>query len=118
MILPFLPKVLTRRGGSRAAMAAALALAAILALASEGGTLAASKLSVVEQFDCSCKGGSGTCTFTSSTTKISCYKGVGDSCTAECTLSTTSGGGGKVMLKQGLKGGATAPAINGAVKSK
>jgi hypothetical protein len=37
-------------------------------------------------FDCSCSGGSGTCTFESSTDNTSCYKGTSATCTGTCKL--------------------------------
>jgi hypothetical protein len=54
-------------------------------------------------YDCSCKGGSGSCTFKSGSTSVSCYKGAGNSCSGKCELSTTpdSGSATKGSVKSG-----------------
>ncbi len=54
-------------------------------------------------YDCSCKGGSGSCTFKSGSTNISCYKGGGNTCSGKCELSTTpdSGSATKGSVKSG-----------------
>lgn len=40
-------------------------------------------------FDCSCKDGTGTCTFKTGTTGVSCYRGPASSCSGTCTLTLT-----------------------------
>jgi hypothetical protein len=52
-----------------------------LLVASGQGAMAMPKES--GDYDCSCKGGSGSCTFKSRSTSVSCYKGGGNTCTRQ-----------------------------------
>jgi hypothetical protein len=84
-----------------------LALAAILVgscalLAAVDGAAAKPKTQATGTFDCSCTGGSGTCSFTTSGPIMKCTKGGSDTCTGACTLKTTpTGAGGAAALKGG-----------------
>ncbi len=44
-------------------------------------------------YNCSCKGGKGSCTFKSSDTEISCYRGYADTCDGSCELKSSPNGG-------------------------
>jgi hypothetical protein len=54
-------------------------------------------------YDCSCKGGKGSCTFKSSDTEISCYHGAADTCDGSCQLKSSPNGGS--AARGSVKGG-------------
>ena len=54
-------------------------------------------------YDCSCKGGKGSCTFKSSDTEISCYHGYADTCDGSCQLKSSPNGGS--ATRGSVKGG-------------
>jgi hypothetical protein len=76
-----------RRGATIlvAAFVAASAGQAAFAVPKEQGT-----------YDCSCKGGKGSCTYKSNGSEISCYRGYADTCEATCQLSTSPVPGGGI----------------------
>jgi hypothetical protein len=65
------------------------------ALRSSGG------LGVSGTYDCSCDGGTGTCTITHNGGDLGCSKNFDDTCTASCTLTTTQSGlsGGRRLIQ-------------------
>ena len=54
-------------------------------------------------YDCSCKGGKGSCTFKSSDTEVSCYHGAADTCDGSCQLKSSPNGGS--ATRGSVKGG-------------
>ncbi len=91
---------------SRPGRRGAQLFAAALFIAVSGQAMAMPK----EQgsYDCSCKGGSGTCTFKSASDNISCGRAAGDTCSGKCQLSTapdSSGSATRGSVKSGPIGG-------------
>jgi hypothetical protein len=91
--------------------AAALIATAAAVLMVPVEATARAKLQEAGEFNCSCDGGAGTCTFKSSGDNMSCYKGASDTCSGSCMLTTTPDktSGGAAAIKRGgaktMKGG-------------
>jgi hypothetical protein len=90
---------------------AALVIAAFLVAG--GGQTAFAMPKEQGTYDCSCHGGSGSCTFKSSSTEVSCYHGAADTCAGSCQLTSSpnpTGGIAKGSVKAGPVGNGGAAA--------
>jgi hypothetical protein len=78
---------------------ASLILATLVVVSAGPGAMALSK-QIKGKWNCSCSGGSGTCTVYQKDNTVECQKTSDDTCTGSCEMSTTTTGvGGAVMLK-------------------
>lgn len=71
------------------------------------------KLNEAGTFDCTCKGGTGTCDFESSTDNTDCFKSVGDTCTGTCTLTLTPDKPKASILKNSIQRGTKGGVLKG-----
>ncbi len=91
---------------SRLSLPLAMLLSVLAAFAVSDSAFARAKTQGTGTFDCSCSGGSGTCSFSTSGPTMSCSKKSGDTCTGSCKLTTTpTGGGGAAAVKSGAATG-------------
>lgn len=82
------------------------ALFAILAIpVAAGGAIAKPIQQGTGSFDCSCSGGKGTCSYSTSGPTMSCSKKSGDTCTGSCKMTITPTAGGAAAIKSGKTGG-------------